>query len=208
MKRPLEEEFSKHVATIEQEGDVTKIRWQQPGTWCFAVKYIITDNVLMVYGDLGEAVYVWGSPISLQFLSTLGIDYFASKCMASEEGQGYREWCYETAEKYLQDEIDERIRDFDINFEDEPKPENITFKDLIEYNGGDSMTLQYKEEWNRFMADLDDYCLEFPSGAKLSMEDRWDIGMVISSRCKLHLIGIQMAYKQLQDRAEKNADQD
>lgn len=207
MKRSLEEEFSKHVATVEQEGSITKIRWQQPGVWNFAIKYVITDNVLMVYGDLGEAIYAWSSNISLPFLSTLGIHYFASKCMASECGQGYREWCYEAAEECLQDEIDDRIKDFDVNFEDEPKPDPIAFKDLIEYNGGSSDTLMYENEWHRFMSDLDDYCLEFPSGAKLSMEDRWDIGMVISPRCELHLIGIKMAYEQLQKRElDKNAD--
>src|SRR4051812_46241542 len=88
--------FSNHVAKVSEAechlGKVTVLEWAEPGTFIFRVVYVILRHSLIVYGDIGEAVYQWSGNIGLEFLSNLNIDYFASKCEASEYGRGGREW--------------------------------------------------------------------------------------------------------------------
>jgi len=64
--------------------------------------YILRQSTLMVYGDLGEAIYRWYGPdATLRWVSGCDLQYFHSKCMASEDGRQVRnyEWNEDLARK-------------------------------------------------------------------------------------------------------------
>lgn len=88
--------FANHVAILstakDHIGEITTLEWAQPGTWNCRIVYMMRGGILLVYGDLGDAVYQWGDKISLEFLAGCSLDYFTGKCQASEEGRGGKEW--------------------------------------------------------------------------------------------------------------------
>lgn len=100
--------FSKHVASVEQHGNIQKVIWKRPDTGIYSVYYLISGRHLFVYGDIGDAVYVWGSPINLEFLANLSLSYFASKCQASEHGRGYVSWDGDKAFKEICYQLENR----------------------------------------------------------------------------------------------------
>ena len=88
--------FAEHIATVstakDHIGDITTLEWRKPGTWNYRIVYMMRGGMLLVYGDMGEAVYQWSGQIDLEFLASCSLDYFTSKCQASEQGRGGQEW--------------------------------------------------------------------------------------------------------------------
>lgn len=86
--------FSSHVASIPADRIFSNIEpyvinWRSPDTGNYAMQFIIHRNYLVVLGDVGEAVYGWGQPLTLEFLKNCDWHYFAGKCVASETGRNY-----------------------------------------------------------------------------------------------------------------------
>lgn len=109
-KRIREEWFNDHIPEfIICEDDFIKIKWRKPGTWNMAVVYYIDCKMgyLMVTGDLGEAIYQWSPPISIDFLGGCDLDYFDGKCEASSCGERGRVWSPEIAENYIRSYIED-----------------------------------------------------------------------------------------------------
>jgi len=102
--------FKDHVPTFtySEDGNIIKIKWKKPGDWNFAVIYYIDQNsaTLFVSGDLGEAVYSWGSPISINFLGGCDLDYFDGKCRASSCGERGKTWNQEVAIDFVKQYIE------------------------------------------------------------------------------------------------------
>lgn len=183
----IEKDFDSHVATVklDQEG-IYILRWQKPGTWINAVEYVIRLNSLLVWGDLGEAIYQWSSNINLAFLAGLDIDYFRGKCQASEEGRGFEYWFCEEAVRYLETYCD----DYDVDdktrkvFEDNKR-------ELIE-------ACQSKDSWREWLRDSHNEEVR----EVLFGQDWWDflpnIGIDAHPRCVMHLHGLKMAYRQIE----------
>lgn len=97
--------------------DFIKIKWKKPGEWNCAIVYYLDLKMgyLLVAGDLGEAVYQWSGPISLNFVANCNLDYFDSKCQASSCGERGREWNSDVAIDYVRSHIKESI-ELDDNF--------------------------------------------------------------------------------------------
>ena len=212
--------FKDHVAVNSEAqshlGTVTVIEWAKPGTWVDHIRYFIHGATLMVYGDLGEAVYRWSGKLSLPFLAGCNLDYFRSKCQASEYGRGGKEWDEDAARENLQYYIDDAISEFlefnehrgkDGRFKKRPK---CTAQEFI-----DSFTceeaLHNQFEWNRVLIDNDHQRMLIPGttafsnkdgkrGIFISLEERWDIGMVPAYRLQLHLWGLKLANEQCERR--------
>lgn len=87
------------------------IVWKRPGSGIFAIHYLLYHSVLFVTGDLGEAVYRWSQPISVPFLAGCNIDYFESKCVASESGREYRDWSEEECLTRIEEHLREAVID-------------------------------------------------------------------------------------------------
>lgn len=197
-----EDWFSKHKATLsvfrdgmgiespeKSLGEITLINWQEPGSWNCAVRYIIHRHALMIYGDLGDAVFIWGQPLSLGFLRGLQVDYFASKCQASESGRGGRAWNRDRAEQNLRGALKARLG-WKFNHDG---PLYSTFRDLEPWQINDALANQHA--W----VDLLSNRPKLFNGDELGLEvrDCADFGMEITRRVRGFLVGLKMAAKQL-----------
>lgn len=87
-------DWSKHVITVKKERNgATFIDFAIPNTGFFAMQFIIYNGKLIVSGDYGSAVYNYFYPISLNmFKRTKDINYFCSKCAASEDGRFFKKF--------------------------------------------------------------------------------------------------------------------
>lgn len=94
-----------HSVLKDEHGfEVERLMWGEVGTPVCRVYYLRYGSVLMVFGDLGDAIYQWNGDIDLRWISTCDLSYFAGKCQASEEGRGYKVWSADRARERL-DEI-------------------------------------------------------------------------------------------------------
>ena len=85
--------FAHHIATVTKfnaaEGDGLQIRWRRPDTGNYAMTYTIFGCYVVVTGDVGDAIYAFGQPITLEKLAQFDWHYFINKCCASETGRNY-----------------------------------------------------------------------------------------------------------------------
>jgi len=172
----IREWFKDHVASYEIfRGPICEfLRWKKPGTSCYLVDYIVKDGFLIVTGDLGNAVYKWLSPVCLQDIASYSLDYFHSKCVASEGGRStdWYEWSEEKAKKRIHD----------------------SFKDTMDCKGykkflDAEVPLHDVQEFKAWLITGDSY--------DMFGQDWWEwlpgIGNEIPIRCRAHLIGLKMA---------------
>jgi hypothetical protein len=88
-----------HRATYKKYDDnLETLEWKEPGTNHFAIWYVRQHGTLMVFGDLGEAVYQWYPDVTLQGIANTNFDYFVGKCRASEFGTPPKVWSADQAE--------------------------------------------------------------------------------------------------------------
>lgn len=154
--------------------DLTWIEWHKPGTWVDSLYYVINRSYLLVYGDQGDAVYSWGEDISLEFLSRLHLEYFASKCRASATGIGGKEWDSNLAQDKLASYL-----------------ESIGYgKDFFREEAS-SWPISSQGEWMDFLHnsfDPEEYAME----VEIDPSDLGDIGLRPSYRTHVHLVGLKM----------------
>lgn len=179
--------FKNHVAKFTEHPDGTKIlEWRdKSGTSSYWFTAILRNGALMIYGDIGEAVYRWYPDVSgWDFFEDVNIDYFASKCCASETGGSYYAW---DKQKVL-DRMDARFRE-------KADGDDAVFQDLwAKFLGADGDDAADSEQ-----AWLAWYGARFDDGDFFDCDDgEWapECGRVIATRCVAHLIGIKMALKQ------------
>ena len=177
MKREyLKEWFSKHRGTkVTATGLPTTLRRKEPGTSINHIYHVLVEKhgTLMVYGDLGEAIYRWSDNVSFEWIANLDLHYFHGKCQASEKGSRPYGWDSDKVKPYIKE-----------GFPDE-------YDKLI---GGDIDTFSesamshwiYTEGMELF-PNMDGECW---SGMMTS-------GQVIYDRTEAHLLGIKMAVEQL-----------
>ena len=208
-KYDTSEWFKNHVATIKKYGEgkeeIIIIDWREPKSCHFYVNYIIFKNRLYVYGDIGEAVYCWSSEIGLNFLKRISLDYFASKCEASETGRDYEDWdqdkAYESAIDILKEQYeDEKCVDIKnlseketeeiLNQWIEEKDEFLTFDELRD-------ACYTKDGWYNFLSEHQEFF-----GCDFY---EYSGGTIIHIRCDGHLTGLKMAIQQIEER-EKNVE--
>ncbi len=93
------------VLKDEHGNTVERLLWAQVGHSVYRIYYYCIYGTLVVYGDLGEAIYQWNKmDMDLRWVSNCSLEYFAGKCQASEEGRGYKVWNPDRARERL-DEI-------------------------------------------------------------------------------------------------------
>lgn len=172
--------FTNHIATVFEEtfGGAQRVQWltwRRPGTVFYRIDYLAHGHRLFVSGDVGDAVYVVSSPVDLEWWAKCDRQYFAGKCTASENGRGHEEWDEDEARDYLrqmlaEDGYGEQKAKFDIC--------------------GGWRALSSKHEWHRWLE-------QYGYDVWRDWTDLGEIGMRVSTRCEAHLIGIQLAVKQL-----------
>jgi hypothetical protein len=168
--------FKDHVPELcFHDHGVMKIKWRKPGTWNYAVVYMIDEKMghLCVYGDLGEAIYQWNPPIGLDFLGGLDLGYFSGKCQSSSCGPRGKEWNQELAQSYLKQYL----------LDMEPGVDRKDFRDEMP----DMLEACFSEsDWHAYLRDSGyDYFGD-------SYYEFGDIGKTISLRTQSHLVGLRM----------------
>lgn len=183
-KEMIKKNFENHVATINQyvnfdkeiKGiDIEVLTWKKPDSSSYMIKYIVTDNTLCVYGDLGEAIYRWSSPITFEWLANLDLSYFKGKCQASEVGRDFKEWNQNKAlnalKNFAKDEYFEWLQ-FEATDGQSSLYSNADWKEWLSHRGHDVLGVEYWE-W------------------------AYDIGFTTNTRCIYHFLGLMMAMKQI-----------
>ncbi len=204
------EEWKNHVATYEKHGeDLETLQWKNPAENHFAIFYVRQHGCLMIWGDLGSAVHRWYPDMSMESMADTSLDYFVSKCEASEEGRKPYAFDYKEAEKDIKQYFDEFAKD--RNHEYEPDPDvkwaneeligRAKQEMLFDYwNGHGNLEDQYT--WVAWMRDHAD---------EVFGDDWWDGGFPVdcgeklSERTKLHHDGLKAAFKQLNKNKEEGS---
>lgn len=178
IRRCATEWFKEHKAAFSEVGaDTTRIqrlRWQEPGTSTYWIDYIISGHFLLVYGDAGDAIYAWSENITWDFLKTTDVDYFKSKCQASEVGRDYRQW-----------DARKLVRDFENHF----KEMRVPPRDREEILSCCRMS-SCADELHRMAID-EPIAWEKTFGQDYHEYIEW--GWTVNCRCIGHWVGIQMA---------------
>lgn len=176
--------FPDHVATYSEGAvggaRVERLVWRKPGTNNYRVDYLSDGGVhLIVTGDLGDAIYQTGAH-DLRWWASCGVDYFASKCIASEHGRGYRTWDGDAARV----EIGEYLRDAAAAGY---RKASGAFARLSGWEA-----VEYKTDWH--------YWLQ-AHGSDFFGADYFEfaeIGEIIDARCEAHLVGLKRALASLE----------
>lgn len=185
-REELQSYFTNHVAGYTDH-HIERLVWNDPETTTSRIIYVRDLNTLFVKGDLGCAVYRWmGKTKDLQWMSRCSLDYWASKCEASENGRQHKIWDEEYAAARMEahwTQVAERPEVDD--------GEAQRRKDRFDADGGPS-ALRRELNWHWW---LDRY-------AEKHFEMDWGywaptIGKVISRRCQLHLMGLRQAIQYL-----------
>ena len=178
----FDEYFKDHVATLtvlkDESGNVVeRLNWSKPGTGINRIVYFRYGCVLVVFGDLGAAIYQWSDLANLEWISCCNIGYFAGKCQASEEGRVYKIWD--------SDVLEERIAEY---FESRQDENPIGFAKFKASSGPHSTS--FRDEWMCFLER---------EGHEHFGQDfyEWAYGETVAPRCHLHLEGLRRAFKQL-----------
>lgn len=181
-------EFKDHVAKFTrgempigpQFNKIEALEWAQPGTGINRVVYLILGRMLIVYGDLGDAIYLWGGDgVTWDFLAGCDLDYFAQKCQASENGRTAREWDPEYAKHHFYGHFRELYELTDKQID------KLINEHGIHFDKHDWYGFLHREGLNlRFGKKLIDLC------------EIGSIGERVSWRTQMHLIGLKMAVEQ------------
>ena len=200
------------------------IEFGQKGSSNGWMRYIINGYFLTVQGDFDDAVYKWNQNLNFDWLSGLNLDYFASKCQASEYGIGYKHWDKETAEVALEihlvwDNVEEH---WEGETDTERYKEDGIYKVRLKKRSEGTSYKEYKADQYKLKELVDKYqeeldesdaknsiCTEFEWLSWLSsyghdyFSDEWyeygDIGKTIDFRCELHLHGIKLIAEKLRE---------
>ncbi len=182
--------FKDHKATIKESepGGMVTLRWAKPGSGFESATYLIGCHyrgLLVVAGDLGDAMYQWYDRISLEFLADCELDYFAGKCMASESGKPYRQWYPEKVKAALEEHEEELLEEYE-----ELSPLYVEHKEELLRNADDH------HDWIKCLEDLSFDDKGHPLG--LDWWDYWPgVGWDHDTRLIAHWLGLRMAWEQL-----------
>lgn len=164
--------FSDHLI---MHSTYRKVVWQKPNTSIYKIVYLIEDNRLFVYGDLGDAVYSWSERISWKFLHDMCFSYFHSKCCASEHGLPWLDWCASTCAEDLRVAGDEER----LNEEE--------FQECIQY-------ADHEQTWRNFVFEES---LPSTTYDKIQPEELISFGYAPALRCVGHWYGLQLVTYQM-----------
>lgn len=196
----VREWFKNHQAKFLSwpECPLQLLEWRdKSGSGINLIKYVLhsKNGVLMVFGDLGDAIYQWhpgDGGTTWEFIADCSLDYFAGKCLASEDGRGYPEWNAKCAIARLAEHFKDAEEE-DKNENEKEKKENVEILEQAEYRASS------QGEWVEYMKELND-------DKKLG-SDAWewayDAGTIINLRCMGHLEGVKMAVAQ-RDKEKNN----
>lgn len=186
LEREMREMWFKDHRAVHtgSEGNMELLTWCKPGNSNYRIDYIMHNRYLIVTGDLGCAMYWWSGENDLRWVSQCSLGYFASKCEASENGRGYKEFNAEHLRSQIEHELTSR---------EENNDQDTTRIKFMDIRGFDYIYDMY--EWIGWIQ---------ANGEEVFGCDYWEIGldgMRLNPRCESHLIGLKMAFEQIDKEA-------
>lgn len=186
--------FKDHVAKFTEHPDGTKIlEWRnKDGSSIYWFTAVFHRGNLLVYGDIGDAIYRWyGSTNHWEFFADMNIEYFESKCCASETGHRYYDWNEKRVLSCMLDHM--RLTAESRDKTDKEVDEEVWRLCLHFFDEGGIEAADNEDSWQ-------DWYNQHYDEEELVGMDAWEwvpnCGRVVACRCVAHLIGIQMALKQ------------
>ncbi|CAI3547982.1 hypothetical protein [Clostridium neonatale] len=211
-KELREKWFKNHKASLEKlSEDVSILRWREPGTSAYSVRYIFDYNKIYVTGDLGDAIFKIYDKVDLEKVASFDIYYFHKKLTAIDE----EKWSFnsEKATLRLKEEIaqieenkseylglDEDGTGIINELSDKESAKVAEYDEYIEmFNSMIEETEEclFRSHWvqiiySNHLDQLSDYDSDF-------YEWIFDIGNEYPREVQAFLIGLQMAAKQLKE---------
>jgi len=116
----------------QDTSDPNLVIWRKEGTSNYYMRYRLDGQYLIITGDAGDAIYAWSQMLTWEWLADLELNYFVSKCCASEEGRPYVQWSHRVTAAWL----------------DTWKKEHPKFADKLD----ETYSLGNREEFQHFLA--------------------------------------------------------
>lgn len=211
-KELREKWFKNHKASLEKlSEDVSILRWREPGTSAYSVRYIFDYNKIYITGDLGDAIFKIYDKVDLEKVASFDIYYFHKKLTAIDE----EKWSF-NSEKAIE-RLKEEIKEVNENkaeylgldedgtgiideLSDEQQSKVDEYDEYIEmFNSmiSEAEECNFRSHWvqsiyQNYLDDLSDYDNDF-------YEWIFDIGNEYPREIQAFLIGLKMAAKQLKE---------
>lgn len=184
--------WKNHVAKLEKHGEYLEtLEWKKPGDSHFAVWYVRQHGCLMVWGDLGSAVYRWYPDVDMASIANTNLDYFVGKCEASEVGSPPYSWDSHQAEKDM--------REYFAEFHDEKWQGSLERKERNE----EASKFELAYGWGALGEDEHVWVEWVRANADdIFGQDWWEhpiveAGKKLNARVKLHHEGLKLAFENL-----------
>lgn len=120
--------FENHtIKSIEGQEDFQRILFGKKGTGMYQVNYVLSDNLIFVTGDLGDATYRLTCMATLENIKDFDLSYFTGKLSAHER----RKWTFDR--NLAKEQIEEYIFDWcNVEHVDQLSEEdNQLYEDLL-----------------------------------------------------------------------------
>lgn len=196
-KEIREDWFKDHVAEFTKLNDrVTTLSWGNPGSSCYYIRYVFDGCKLYISGDAGEAVFSLTEKSDLESMQRYDVHYLHGKLSAfCEDKYSFDSVTAIARIKEAIAEATEEMEELDDSRSDIERKNEITeyvavLYDLINESDSCFNVGAWKYEVNKKYDDLTDYDSDVA-------EWIFNAGNVIPSRVQGYLIGLKMAYEQL-----------
>ena len=187
IKKECRKDFENHIATIKSyQDDLAVLIWANPGTYYNYVRYVFDKCMLYITGDLGDAVVRLTETANLKNLSTYtrSIPYFIEKIQCASDIYCFDE---DVAVKKLCEEQNTYIEDvYDDNWR--RKIQDLFNELIVAAKKGEFERLLHNEDFYYRITEIDPDAFEWIP----------NVGRVYSRRLILWLVGLQMAYEQIE----------
>ncbi|WP_438310869.1 hypothetical protein [Sporosarcina sp. FA9] len=181
--------FKDHVATVTEHDGVTILDWRKPGTFMYALRYVMVGNKLFISGDIGDAVYDLTWNATIESFDTVNLSYFTGKLSCNSREK------YDFNNSLAQQEIKECFIDWcDVDdISDLEEDDKELYDELI------SATMEWSshEQFSSmgvWTAYNNTDCDWFESEVASSIAD---CGKELSNVFIAYLLGVQMANEQI-----------
>ncbi|WP_096436529.1 hypothetical protein [Alteribacter populi] len=189
--------FDNHVIKrIEGENGFQRISWGEKGTRMYQVDYILSDNMVFVTGDLGDAAYSLTCQATFENIKDFDLSYFTGKLSAYER----RRWDFDYT--LAQEQIEEYIFDWcDVShFDQLSEDDNELYEELL--YAARNWDLQDHFEKAVFSIWENSNVSWFDGEAASCISD---CGKRLPRSFIAYWVGLQMVAEQLESKKEKTA---
>ena len=193
--------YKDYIATYKRIDDhLETLQWKAPGTSNRAMWFVRQYGTLMVFGDMGEAVYQWYPDITIESIGlNMSLERYVCKCKASEYGRRPYAWDAQQCDDDVNAYFDEFAKDRDHEYDPD---DNYDLVDRAE----EEMKFSLSWGWGATEEEIPWLWWVWENGADVFGQDYWDghfpckAGEKLSWEVQRHYEGLREAVKQLKEK--------